>query len=152
MDRDNVPLCLMDFRDVQNQGLLHRKVALALRDRAGRLLLRQRDEIGAGWSFSSVGPVVQDTSREESAADLVFRDWGLDGSRLFFLGEFPPEPSNGNAFTYVYGVRAGAPREFDAPDVLLLTWDALVPMMEQASDLFTPFWLKVARSGCLGGF
>ena len=148
MDKNNTPLCVMRNEDVLRQKLLHRAVALLVRDRQGRALLTHRQ--GLGWGFSSFGRLPAGQSSELMAQQLFSDDWRHDG-RVLPLGVCPPGAENFNAFVALYEGRMPAALANAAvrdPDRhMLVDYDELRGIGVHFGELLSPFLRVAVQAG-----
>jgi hypothetical protein len=148
VDERNAPLGVMDYEDVVLQHLLHRSVAILLRDAAGRFLLSFQKN--SGWGFSSVAPVPAGQSCETCAAITLRKHWGLQ-TRILPVGEYPPCGENGHCFVAAFEARlpltavtamAGEPGRH-----LLLDYDELKGLGKHFGNMLSPHMRIVLQNG-----
>ncbi|MDR2744306.1 MAG: NUDIX hydrolase [Desulfovibrio sp.] len=148
VDDRNTPLGVMDYGDVLLQSLLHRAVAILLRDAAGRFLLSFRKK--SGWGFSSVAPVPARQSCETCAALTLRKHWGLQ-TRILPVGVFPPCRENGRSFVAAFEARlpfAAATALTGEPERhLLLDYDELKGLSAHFGDMLSPYMRVVLQNG-----
>ena len=152
VDASNTRFCLMQEEDVIRQGLTCRAVAVRLRDRDGRALLRHT---GSLWDFSSRALLPAGQGYEELARRLLWQDWQQEGRSLHELGLCTPnpgEPQKNNlqndgscSFTAIYEARIPAAllRQLasDPSRCLLLDHDELKGLTTQMEEMFSPLLL-----------
>lgn len=150
VDARNLPFCLMQKENVLRQNLTCRAVALLLRDREGRTLLRR---VGSIWDFSSRAFLAAGQSHEELARDLLRQDWQQEGRRLHLLGLCQPAADAANSFTAVHEARIPSAllRQLGADPTshLLLDHDELLGVTHHLGDIFSPLLLQALREGLL---
>lgn len=148
VDDRNMPLGVMDYEAVVLQRLLHRSIAILLRDAAGRFLLSHQKK--SGWSFSSVAPVPAGQSCETCAAMTLREHWNLQ-TRILPIGVYPPCRENGHCFVAAFEARlpaaavmalAGEPERH-----LLLDYDELKGLNTHFNDMLSPYMRIVLQNG-----
>lgn len=143
LDKNNRPLCLMDYRAVLAQGLRHRAFAVLLRERDGRYILRGNGEIFGFFQFSFVpyGVAAEDAAMAAITARLPACE-----SLPAVVGRILPCPESRQAIVDLFV--ADVPRhvspelENEAREWLFLTKDELPafrgmlePFLAHALDL-----------------
>ncbi|MDR2054851.1 MAG: NUDIX hydrolase [Desulfovibrio sp.] len=148
VDGRNTPLGVMDYKNIVLQRLLHRSIAILLRDAAGRFLLSFQKK--TGWGFSSVAPVPAGQSCETCAAITLREQWGLQ-TRILPVGVYPPCRENGHSFVAAFEARlplAAATALTGEPERhLLLDYDELRGLCAHFSDMLSPYMRIVLQNG-----
>ncbi|MDR3358244.1 MAG: NUDIX hydrolase [Desulfovibrio sp.] len=148
VDARNRPLGVMNHENIVSQHLLHRSIAILLRDAAGRFLLSFQKK--SGWGFSSVAPVPAGQSCATCAAKTLHRHWGLQ-TRILPVGVYPPCGENGHSFVAVFESRlplAAVMALTDTPERhLLLDYDELKGLDAHFGDMLSPYMRVVLQNG-----
>lgn len=155
VDEGDRPLCLLPEAALLRQGLRHRAVALLVRDRAGRALLRPRE--GAGWDFSSHALPLALEAGEDCCRRLLDTEWGLAGLAPRELRRVEACPETGMAFLTLYVARISnaAARQLAAPGphapegLPLLDAVELAGLARQRPPVLSPLLAEAVRAGWL---
>ncbi|MDR1776889.1 MAG: NUDIX hydrolase [Desulfovibrio sp.] len=153
VDKHNTPIGVMHHADVIRQRLLHRSVAVLLRDAAGRFLLRRRtksDPAGFDLDFSALVPVPAGQSCETCATDVLREQWGIQ-ARVFQTGLYSPCAENGNCHVAVYEAALRAALAFGLENepgrYLLLDYDELKGLTVHFNDMLSPYIRVALQNG-----
>ncbi len=102
VDGNNMPLGIMAGDSILRQEILHRAVAIVVRSKTGRALLKKNENQLWDLPFQALLPVGKST--EEFAQELIALAAGMHPPRLYPLGVCPPEKQI-RAFTALYEMR-----------------------------------------------
>ncbi|MDR3320370.1 MAG: NUDIX hydrolase [Desulfovibrio sp.] len=148
VDSRNTPLGIMDYGDVTRQRLIHRTVAVLLRDSIGRFLLSF--QAGSGWTFSSIAPVPAGLSCETCAINTLRKRWNLD-TRIQPIGLYPPCVENQQSFVAVFEARLptemAAELTIELERHLLLDYDELKGLNTHFNDMLMPYMRIALQNG-----
>ncbi|BAV91780.1 NUDIX hydrolase [Candidatus Desulfovibrio trichonymphae] len=154
VDSRNMPIGIMDYKNVLHQRLPHRTVALLLRDACGRVLLTLQPQ--SGWSFSSFSHVPAGQSAETRATTTLHDNWNLRSSRIVPIGIFPPCMENRQSFTTFFEARLSAVTAAElavsTEHHLLLDYDELKGMNTHFKDMLTPYMRIIIQNGYIRPF
>lgn len=143
-----MPLCVMKYEDVLRQQLLHRAVALLVRDRKGRALLTQRQNYG--WGMSSFGRLRAGISSESKAQEMLLKDLRQSGPVLQ-LGIAQPGMESLNCFVYLFEARVSAAVADEAvrnaDNHMLVDYDELRGLGTHFGELLSPFLRMLVQKG-----
>lgn len=145
LDRNNRPLCLVDYKTALKQRLRHRAFAILLRSRDGTLVLRKNGEAYGFYHFSFLPAGL---AGEEAAIAAMDAGLGLAESRPCFVMRIEAGPESSQGLTDIFVVEVPRPEaldmEADTQNWLFLKKDELAafggntllePLLRHALDL-----------------
>ena len=152
VDEADRPFCLLPEAALLRQGLRHRAVALLLRDRAGRTLLRPAPQ---GWEFSSLALPLAFEAVEDCCRRLLAADWRLPDLNPRVLRRVEASPETGMAFLTIFTARIpeATARALAVPGALapeglpLLDAVELAGLARQEPPLLSPLLRRAVRAG-----
>mgnify|MGYP003587584685 CR=1 FL=1 len=146
VDGNNRPLLCMTPQAALRQKLPVRAVAVALRLRQNRLILRRRQDAGRGvagrWDLYA-GFVMVGEAREDAALRLLLSEAGLSGLRVSSLGG--PEKDGDGLFTlFAVDLPAGLYPEHPVQDMMTVDADELAGLIRDVPELLSPELVRAA--------
>ena len=148
LDAQGQPLCLLGMDEILRQNLYHRRIALMVVDKRGKMLLNTPENEDYDFLFS--GPVPAAWSKLAYAEQYSLEH--LKNGHIKLLCELPPTLNNSRAFCSVYQIEiSNSFAEMLALDKnkrLLLDkveLNALINMALPFSQLFKQFYLSYLK-------
>ena len=146
VDDSGRPLLCMTPQAALRQKLPVRAVAVALRLRQSRLILRRRYDAGPGsagrWDLYA-GLVMVGEAREDAALRLLLTEAGLSGLRVSPLAG--PEENGDGLFTlFAVDLPAGLYPEHPVQDIMTVDADELAGLIRDVPELLSPELVRAA--------
>ena len=146
VDGNGRPLLCMTPQAALRQKLSVRAVAVALRLRQNRLILRRRHDAGRGgagrWDLYA-GFVMVGEAREDAALRLLLSEAGLSGLRVSPLPG--PEENGDGLFTlFTVDLPAGLYPEHPVQDMMTVDADELAGLIRDVPELLSPELVRAA--------
>ena len=146
VDSNGRPLLCMTPQAAMRQKLPVRAVAVALRLRQNRLILRRRQDAGRGasgrWDLYA-GFVMVGEAREDAALRLLLSEAGLSGLRVSPLGG-PEKDGNGLFTLFAVDLPAGLYPEHPDQDMMTVDADELAGLIRDVPELLSPELVRAA--------
>ena len=150
VDTQDRPLVCLPPKEALRQRLAVRMVAVALRTRQNKLILRKRCDASLGfagrWDIYT-GFVLVGEARKDAALRLLSSDAGLAGATKLFLAESNEPQSAPHPLTlFIVDLPAGLYPNLPAQDMLLVDADELDGLIRDMPELLSPELLRLAAA------
>lgn len=150
VDGDNRPLCVMSVAEVRSQKLLHRGIALLMRDRERRFMTVQDAEGQPG--FTLFAPCMAGLAYADSCDELVTRHWGGLPAFANLLKVWPPCSENFGSFTGICEIVLSEAMlenlSSSTEGSLIVDYSGLAALLKSSCGL-APFLALILESGFL---
>lgn len=150
VDNNDRPLLCMSPKIALRQRLSIRMVAVALRTRLNRLILRKRHDVRLGytgrWDMYT-GFVLIGEAREDAALRLLLSDAGLSGLRVSLLSDREEPEEYFSRFTlYVTDLPAELYPSQPAHEMMTVDADELAGLIRDVPELLCPALIRAAAA------